>query len=79
VNRAFTRDRAAHPLAPLPLHRAGGQAGGARNFLATNKLVSNVAVWHVLDPSSTATVLWSGTAAQLKDLTGGNMSFVPTP
>lgn len=54
--------------------------GGARNFLATNKLVSNVAVRHVLDPSTSQTkVLWSGTAAQLQDLTGGNMSLVATP
>lgn len=54
--------------------------GGARNFLATNKLASNVAVRHVLDGSTTATkVLWSGTSAQLQDLSGGNMSFVATP
>lgn len=54
--------------------------GGARNFLATNKLASNVAVRHVLDGSTSATkVLWSGTSAQLQDLTGGNMSFVATP
>ncbi len=54
--------------------------GGARNFLATNKLASNVAVRHVLDGSTTATkVLWSGTSAQLQDLTGGNVSFVATP
>jgi inulin fructotransferase (DFA-I-forming) len=54
--------------------------GGARNQLATNKLVSNVPVRHVLDASSTATkVLWSGTAAQVQDLTGGNASVVPTP
>lgn len=54
--------------------------GGARNFLATNQLVGNVPIRHVLDPSTTATkVLWSGTAAQLQDMTGGNMSFVATP
>ncbi|TGN64128.1 right-handed parallel beta-helix repeat-containing protein [Nocardioides eburneiflavus] len=54
--------------------------GGTRNQLATNKLVSNVPVRHVLDASSTATkVLWSGTAAQVQDLTGGNASVVPTP
>lgn len=54
--------------------------GGARNHLATNKLVANVGVRHVLDAASTASkVLWSGTAAQLQDLTGGNMSFVATP
>jgi len=54
--------------------------GGARNFLATNKLVSNLPVRHVLDSSTSATkVLWSGTSAQLQDLTGGNMSLVPTP
>lgn len=54
--------------------------GGARNFIATNKLASNVAVRHVLDGSSSATkVLWSGTSAQLQDLSGGNMSFVATP
>jgi inulin fructotransferase (DFA-I-forming) len=34
----------------------------------------------VLDASTSGTkVLWSGTASQLQDLTGGNMSFVPTP
>jgi inulin fructotransferase (DFA-I-forming) len=54
--------------------------GGARNFLATNKLVSNVAVRHVLDSSTTATkVLWSGKSSQVQDLSGGNMSLVPTP
>lgn len=54
--------------------------GGARNYLATNQLVGNVPIRHVLDPSTSATkVLWSGTAAQLQDLTGGNVSFVATP
>jgi inulin fructotransferase (DFA-I-forming) len=54
--------------------------GGARNYLATNQLVGNVAIRHVLDGSTTATkVLWSGSTSQLQDLTGGNMSFVPTP
>lgn len=54
--------------------------GGSRNFLATNQLSSNIAVRHVLDGSTSATkVLWSGTAAQLQDLTGGDMSFVATP
>ena len=53
---------------------------GDRNFLATNKLVANVAVRHVLDGSSSATkVLWSGSTSQLQDLTGGDMSFVATP
>lgn len=54
--------------------------GGARNYLATNQLVSNVPVRHVLDASTSATkVLWSGNTSQLQDLSGGNMSFVPTP
>ncbi|KAA1397740.1 NosD domain-containing protein [Aeromicrobium ginsengisoli] len=53
---------------------------GDRNFLATNKLVANVPVRHVLDGNSSATkVLWSATTSQLQDLTGGDMSFVATP
>ena len=53
---------------------------GARNYLATKQLVANVPVRHVLDASTTATkVLWSCSTSQLQDLSGGNMSFVPTP
>lgn len=75
VQRACGQRRAAGATPTVVLVK-----GGNGNYLATNKLVSNIPVRHVLDSSTTATkVLWSGTSSQLQDLTGGNMSFVATP
>jgi len=52
---------------------------GARNFLSSNQLVSNLAARHVVDAAASATkVLWSGATGQLQDLSAST-AFVATP
>jgi inulin fructotransferase (DFA-I-forming) len=52
---------------------------GARNYLATNQVASNISVRHVIDPAASSTkVLWSGTSGQVQDL-GSSSSVVGTP
>jgi inulin fructotransferase (DFA-I-forming) len=52
---------------------------GARNYLATNKIASNISVRHVIDAAASSTkVLWSGSSGQVQDLSSSS-SVVSTP